>query len=986
MRRNVQRGFSIPSEPWENVSLAPHFVIVTLLLLGSMAWALWDEVYTRRPWKGYQKEFRQLARHKYESDLRAAKGALLSDAYIELKKKHKEATRRYENHPEVKRARKEVDELDDQLKQVRGELQGIRGEYQALIYVATRSNESKRHRLEEQIREMEPKVNDLLGKMQGLQDQKREQQNKLIELAKERTEVEKKMAVFETAKRDAQLGLEGIEQEKTKVRQVFNEELGIVDRCQSCHVAVGKKGFDKKFAQPFRSHPDVFFIPAVESAPSEGQKAAETNEKPKPPRLQNILDVHSVEQFGCATCHRGQGFAVSSEKDAHGELEYVLTPMLRGDRAQATCLKCHTQETELKGAPVLNEGRRLAVEYGCIGCHKIAQLTPEEANRQIGPDLKEIRKKVISPEWIVNWIENPKNFRPTTKMPHFMLNRDQATQVAAYLWQHADKPATGTPPSPSFPPNAVKAGDDLVESVGCLACHAMYGKKDEATFAPDLSRIGEKMRSDYMVSWLMDPKKHQPLGRMPKLRLTQLEASNVAAYLTTKTKKPISPLQPNLDDSKLAAQGEILIKHYGCAGCHNIPGIESTKIGTELSDWGAKPVERLDYGLQEEKVLHQVGLHHARDNVALARIAFVEKKLDDPRSYDKGLIKEFKDRLRMPRFGFNKKQIHAIVTFLLGLTDEKIPPQWQNRLDEREGAIAKGLRLIRRQNCIGCHQFQLETLTFKRPDEETTEPLTHFLQGVTTIQEEGNTYFQLWKDARGLTDGNAASTIEVKGNEILNRTKGLGGDIVPLVIKWAKEKELATEDEEARPFTPPILVGEGNKVQSPWLFNFLKEPIPLRPWLKVRMPTFELSDEDAAALTRFFAAADGASYPYRRVEEREPSYIARQRQSLAGYYDKSRQLVEQECSACHVRGSKTPEGRPPSDWAPDLSLSRERLQPDWILAWLKNPQTLYPGTKMPTFPFADIESTLPPDPDVRMKALKDLLMSGQLSGPTVAAR
>ena len=43
--------------------------------------------------------------------------------------------------------------------------------------------------------------------------------------------------------------------------------------------------------------------------------------------------------------------------------------------------------------------------------------------------------------------------------------------------------------------------------------------------------------------------------------------------------------------------GEKLIAHYGCFGCHAIPGFEDAKpIGTELTEEGSKAVHRLDFG------------------------------------------------------------------------------------------------------------------------------------------------------------------------------------------------------------------------------------------------------------------------------------------------------------------------------------------------------------------------------------------------------
>ncbi len=53
------------------------------------------------------------------------------------------------------------------------------------------------------------------------------------------------------------------------------------------------------------------------------------------------------------------------------------------------------------------------------------------------------------------------------------------------------------------------------------------------------------------------------------------------------------------------------------------------------------------------------------------------------------------------------------------------------------------------------------------------------------------------------------------------------------------------------------------------------------------------------------------------------------------------------CAQCHATG----EGQPLTDdiIAPNLILTKERLRPEWILAWLMDPQAIQPGTKMPNF-------------------------------------
>jgi cytochrome c2 len=54
-----------------------------------------------------------------------------------------------------------------------------------------------------------------------------------------------------------------------------------------------------------------------------------------------------------------------------------------------------------------------------------------------------------------------------------------------------------------------------------------------------------------------------------------------------------------------------------------------------------------------------------------------------------------------------------------------------------------------------------------------------------------------------------------------------------------------------------------------------------------------------------------------------------------------------QCALCHA----TREGEPLTDAivAPNLILAKERLRPEWILAWMIDPQELQPGTKMPNF-------------------------------------
>src|SRR2546429_8949896 len=81
---------------------------------------------------------------------------------------------------------------------------------------------------------------------------------------------------------------------------------------------------------------------------------------------------------------------------------------------------------------------------------------------------------------------------------------------------------------------------------------------------------------------------------MPTLRLSDDEARAITAYLVTLGEKKPAPaeLAARLADPANVAVGEKLVRKYGCAGCHDIPGMESeSRIGVELSSFGSKTRE-----------------------------------------------------------------------------------------------------------------------------------------------------------------------------------------------------------------------------------------------------------------------------------------------------------------------------------------------------------------------------------------------------------
>jgi len=319
------------------------------------------------------------------------------------------------------------------------------------------------------------------------------------------------------------------------------------------------------------------------------------------------------------------------------------------------------------------------------------------------------------------------------------LNDDQIKAISAYIWQSGL-----TDPLQKHKPGNAAHGKELFETRGCLACHSI-GEGDQmqgGTFAANLTRVGEKANYEYLVRWVHNARERtrpycpyekkdigpedykrkglpyvfdldhskcpndghelqvQNMTVMPSLRLSESDAEDIASYLITQKKKNPSDYADAsfMDDPKLKPEGKKWIQFFGCAGCHEISGLEDEgRIGTELTTKGSKPVERLDFALLTE-VAQRGGKEPISDPEDLARLpegpakqpwydhkGFFEHKLAEPNIWDQGKIKPLAEQLKMPNLHLTKEQVRALTTFLLGSQENPLPPSYQYKpLDYRK--------------------------------------------------------------------------------------------------------------------------------------------------------------------------------------------------------------------------------------------------------------------------------------------------------------
>jgi cytochrome c2 len=553
----------------------------------------------------------------------------------------------------------------------------------------------------------------------------------------------------------------------------------------------------------------------------------------------------------------------------------------------------------------------------------------------------------------------------------------QIQAIAAYLWQDGFEGKL-----PAQQRGDAGHGKELFETRGCLGCHSIGDEDNKigGTFAANLQKVGEKANFDYIVRWIHNPRerwapycpkekrdltpedyaKHnlpyvfdtelhsrcpndgaelqvQNMTVMPNFRLSETDARDIATYLFSLSSPPQYDAASFMDSPELRDKGHTLIKQYGCAGCHEIKGFEEEqRIGKELTVEGATPIERLDFALLTKKAeegIDPLKLHSKSDSAPAASAeqekpwynhkGFFEHKVTEPSIYDQGKEKDPKDRLRMPRPYLTPEWRNALTTFLLGSVGSEgsnVPQSlFYSPQDTRRQDIQNGWWVIKKYNCMGCHQIQVgqrsvvqDLAFYQTPDGKDLLP--------PRLTSEG---------------------ARVDPNWLLKflHDPSLSGEKAP-----AENAAISNAEQAAKGATPsPAGTQTAGAANAAPTGGKLK-PQPgldrngVRPYLKFRMPTFNFSPNELQTLVRFFMALSGQQEPYIK----EPLQPLSEQEKLV-----ARQMFTSgtPCLKCHITGEPTHDAKA---IAPNFLLASERLKPEWTFRWLLDPSQISPGTAMPT--------------------------------------
>lgn len=589
------------------------------------------------------------------------------------------------------------------------------------------------------------------------------------------------------------------------LQQIWLPGLGVVDRCTTCHSGLKEAGLGDVKTQPFRPHP------------------------PMP---------HSLTEFGCVLCHRGQGAATTVE-EAHRSTKSWEDPILPARYLEASCGQCHLDR--LTGTPLLNQGRDTLARYGCVHCHTIK--TPDGVTltgTDDPPSLAHIGEKTTR-EWIAAWLKNPQAYAGSATMPNFQLSDDDIRDISAFLMAQSAPYAGSTTPPPAAPTGdeAQQAGASLYGESFCASCHATQnaaGTLVGGTLGPELTRVGSKVKTAWLAGWLRNPTVYDPETKMPHYRLDDKQVGLLLAFLGNKTDSDF--LGNRHFEAATPAQidhGRTVVNERGCASCHEINGIKRPdNFAPDLTLVGSRPLA---------KIVFTPGLPHTLPD-------YIGAKIRDPRS--------FGTALKMPQYTLAPQQVDALMTALLAQTErgEKMPAAL--RIAARQPSdyqpAGKAGQLIEDMRCFSCHTIN-----------------------------------------------------------------GRGGDMAP-DLTW-----------------------EGTSVTRPWLVSFLKNPNTLRPALIRRMPRFNLTDAEANTL------ADYIMTVYQTPAFDRDSIDPAKFTSADVEHGKELYYGKYACQSCHILDPDKDKGY----IGPTLTQVGTRLNAAWIFHWLKNANSLRPGTLEPVWNMND---------------------------------
>jgi len=585
-----------------------------------------------------------------------------------------------------------------------------------------------------------------------------------------------------------------------------------------------------------------------------------------------------------------------------------------------------------------------ATEWGCVVCHRGQGLATE---------VKEAHETTLA------W-EQP-------------LLPIRYVQASCGTCHRADMPETPQ----------LNQGRELLARLNCVGCHRLGGITRPAMLGPDLTSIGAKASREWIYKWLKEPRtvtdsngnvtvngvENEQEPRMPQFPLNEKELRAFSAYLSTLKGKAIEPAG---FDSRVVAgwekkpdtvdQGEVRFRQMFCTTCHSVAvtragetkliggenGPELTKVGSKVSqDW-------LVAWLRDP----QASLPHSL----------------------------------MPRYRWSDEDLYKVTRYVMTkLTDPDLLSIVPKLGEASPEEVKLGQRLFVEKGCASCHVVKgLSPPTDFGPDLSSLgrKTVSQLEFGRAAIPQTLIAYIQAKITNPGSVNPAARmpqyhltpASLDPLTTALLSMTGGPPNSGMAQLVVPAPQPQFRPAGEFGELYErykcyvchrfngyggtlAPDLTFEGSRGQRAWLIAFLKNPQTLRPTLTLRMPQFNMNDQEASTLADYLGLV--MQSPAVKPEAVSPKNYTPEMASLG----KQLYEVKYQCQSCHTIGASG------GYVGPNLSNVGNWMNAAWIAEWLRNPQGLAPGSIEPRRSYTDQEVT----------ALTSYLLTLRENGPARGA-
>jgi len=184
-------------------------------------------------------------------------------------------------------------------------------------------------------------------------------------------------------------------------------------------------------------------------------------------------------------------------------------------------------------------GKHLWDKNNCMGCHT---LMGEGA--YYAPELTKVFER-RGPKFIEAMLRDPYAMYPgQRKMVRYDFSDTEIQDLIAFLKWIGEMDLNGFPPKPNLSQIAVSSSDasgsqgllakaidrPIVFNQMCIACHSLEGQGGKV--GPALDGVASRLEREYIIKWLKDPAQVKPGTTMPKLPLSDVDISELAAFLS----------------------------------------------------------------------------------------------------------------------------------------------------------------------------------------------------------------------------------------------------------------------------------------------------------------------------------------------------------------------------------------------------------------------------------------------------------------------